>query len=302
MLIANPIYDVVFKYLFDDNAVAISFLSLILKKNIVKLDFRPTEIKSKIKNNETFFTIFRIDFSATIENSDGTKELVIIEIQKAKYHTDIMRFRRYLGAQYSDENNQYSLSEQASKEYAPSKALPIISIYFLGHRLTNTKAPVIKVARTYLDLSKDKNNIIEEKEEFIESLTHDSYIIQIPYLGSKRQTELLQVLSVFDQDNAQYNNHILNIDENQLPEKYSAIIRRLQKATAKKDLDEVMSSEDEILDELKFNERKIAEQSQRIAVQNSVISEKDSVIDSALKLLTSNGAMSENEARKKLGI
>jgi len=194
MLIANPIYDVVFKYLFEDKPIAIKFLSLILGKNIVELDFRPTELKSKVEHKERFLTIYHIDFSAKIRNDDGSEELVIIEIQKAKFHTDIMRFRKYLGAQYLDKNNEYTVNSE-------KKALPIISIYFLGHRLEQAKAPVIKVARTYHDISQKGNEVIDVKEEFIESLTHDSYIIQIPYLKKRRQTELLKVLSVFDQDN-----------------------------------------------------------------------------------------------------
>ena len=163
MLIANPIYDVVFKYLFDDNAVAISFLSLILKKDIVKLEFRPTELKLKKEHERHSITISRIDFSATIQENDGTQNLVVIEIQKAKFSTDIMRFRRYLGSQYMDENNQYELKEEAENLYQPTKkvALPIISIYFLGHKLDHTDAPVIKVARSYHDLSKKGNDIID---------------------------------------------------------------------------------------------------------------------------------------------
>ncbi len=41
--IANPIYDVVFKYLMKDEKVARLLLSAIIGKDIISLEFRPTE-------------------------------------------------------------------------------------------------------------------------------------------------------------------------------------------------------------------------------------------------------------------
>ncbi|CAK0743525.1 hypothetical protein CCP4SC76_1380005 [Gammaproteobacteria bacterium] len=41
MRIANPIYDVVFKYLMEDNALAKLLLSTILQTEITELVFRP---------------------------------------------------------------------------------------------------------------------------------------------------------------------------------------------------------------------------------------------------------------------
>ncbi|GAB4344839.1 MAG: hypothetical protein OHK0038_25060 [Flammeovirgaceae bacterium] len=43
MQIANPLCDVVFKYLMEDSKVAKLLLSAILGKEIVELDFRPQE-------------------------------------------------------------------------------------------------------------------------------------------------------------------------------------------------------------------------------------------------------------------
>ena len=44
MHIANPIYDVVFKYLLDDEKVARLLLSALLGKEVLELQFRPTEV------------------------------------------------------------------------------------------------------------------------------------------------------------------------------------------------------------------------------------------------------------------
>ena len=117
---------------------------------------------------------------------------MLIEIQKAKLGTDIMRFRRYLGEQYRDPNNLRPGTDR------PKRVLPLLTIYFLGHPLEHTKAPVIRVRRESLDMTTGKR--LEKPEPFIESLTHDSYVIQIPYLRRERQTEveeLLQILASF---------------------------------------------------------------------------------------------------------
>ncbi|MEM6319768.1 MAG: hypothetical protein AAF960_19000 [Bacteroidota bacterium] len=126
-----------------------------------------------------------MDFKAVIETENGETKTAIIEIQKAKLHTDIMRFRRYLGAQYQDRNNSAVVKRVATTKkdvwIEHRKAFPILSIYFLGHSLENiADVPVIKVARNYYDLATGEP--LQAKEDFIESLTHDSYVIQIPYL------------------------------------------------------------------------------------------------------------------------
>ena len=43
MIIANPIYDVVFKYLLEDAEIARDLLSTILGEEVVQLEFKPQE-------------------------------------------------------------------------------------------------------------------------------------------------------------------------------------------------------------------------------------------------------------------
>ena len=79
MLIANPIYDVVFKYLLEDNKIAKLFLGAIIGAQIDKLDFRPQEYSAvlekkkskKLKNLSPNLTVYRLDFSAKIRNTNG---------------------------------------------------------------------------------------------------------------------------------------------------------------------------------------------------------------------------------------
>ncbi|TAD98895.1 MAG: hypothetical protein EAZ97_10260, partial [Bacteroidetes bacterium] len=232
MLIANPIYDVVFKYLMDDNKVAKLLISSIIDMEVLDLDFQPQEFiadlspskslaemkkaerkKKKIIPPEVYLTIYRLDFKAKILTPEGEK-LVIIEIQKAKYISEIMRFRRYLGEQYANENNVYET--KTKKGLLVKKGMPIISIYFLGEKFENiANVPIVKVNNQAIDLFSGEELAL--KEDFIEALTHKCFIVCIPNLKKRRRTELEMLLSIFDQSNRSEHHHILNISENDFP-------------------------------------------------------------------------------------
>jgi hypothetical protein len=138
----------------------------------------------------------------------------------------IMRFREYLGSQYSHKENIYITDKHGKRV---KKACEIISIYFLGHELENIHGvPVIKSEKKYIDVSSGKE--IKQKEYFIDSLNHESYTIPIPELKEKRRNELEKILSVFNQSNRTEDHHILNIKEEDFPEEFRELIRRLQKA------------------------------------------------------------------------
>lgn len=279
--IANPIYDVVFKYLMKDDKVAKLLLSAIIGREVVALEFRPTEHHFPVGE---LLAVLRMDFSARIVDENGNQELIILELQKAKLATDIMRFRRYLGEQYSNKEN---IVREPSVEYPHRKALPILSIYFLGHTLDHVKAPVVRVNRIYSDAATGEQ--IHEKEEFIESLTHDSIIIQIPYLKGRRRTELEQLLSLFDQSGQTDDPHFLTIDENKLPERYRPLLRRLQTAVADPEVRQSMEAEDELIEEIKDYQRLITAKENIISEKEKAIAEKEKTI------LEKEGTISEKE-------
>jgi hypothetical protein len=279
MQIANPIYDAVFKYLMDDNRVARLLISKIIGQEILDLEFQPLENRVDIEHRT--FTVYRLDFSARIKTETGETKQVIIEIQKAKFPTDIMRFRKYIGQQYISDKNTAFVEEKKI-------ALPIISIYFLGHQLQNTDAPVIKVKRNYIDLSTGKE--IHEKEEFIESLTHDSYIIQIPHLKDRRRTELEMLLGVFDQSNISEDHHILNIREEDFDPHFRSLIRRLQRAVEEPKIRKTMDIEDEVLQELENKERAIYNRDQ-------LLKEKDKLIENNKKAIEEKDKTIEEKER-----
>ena len=189
-IIANPIYDSVFKFLMEDERAAKVLLSALLQQEVHDLKMRRNEYTNL---SQTRISLFRIDFSARIKDAAGREQLVLIELQKTWLMTETLRFRQYLGTQYLDMENISSSGSGAGY------GLPIISIYILGHKLGDLNEPVVYVRRRYLDY--DNRDIVQGvPDPFIESLTHDSIIVQIPYLQGRARNHLERLLSVFDQE------------------------------------------------------------------------------------------------------
>jgi len=110
MIIANPVYDTVFKYLLDDNKIAVKLLSLILDKNILSLEHRPTEQRNPFEDR--VITILHIDFSAVVKLEDGSTQHIIIELQKAREVADhSLQFKEAI--QRLSKANGISLEEAA---------------------------------------------------------------------------------------------------------------------------------------------------------------------------------------------
>ena len=102
MTIANPIYDTVFKYLMEDERIARTILSALLKQEILRIEVRPHEYTNGQKES---LSIFRIDFGATVLDSEGKEQLILIELQKTWLPTETLRFRQYLGVHYQNPKN-----------------------------------------------------------------------------------------------------------------------------------------------------------------------------------------------------
>uniref|UniRef100_UPI0005EB96BB hypothetical protein n=1 Tax=Desulfonatronovibrio magnus TaxID=698827 RepID=UPI0005EB96BB len=68
VVIANPIYDAVFKYLMDDLPVARVIISTIIGQEVEELEFKQRERSAQVASLGV--TIFRLDFSAVIKTAD----------------------------------------------------------------------------------------------------------------------------------------------------------------------------------------------------------------------------------------
>lgn len=85
MIIANPIYDVVFKYLLEDIEIARELLSTILGEEVLSLDVKPQETTTE--NTAASISILRFDFKAVLKTKTGELKKALIELQKAKLLT-----------------------------------------------------------------------------------------------------------------------------------------------------------------------------------------------------------------------
>ncbi|MDR3198027.1 MAG: hypothetical protein LBU34_09190, partial [Planctomycetaceae bacterium] len=109
IIIANPIYDVVFKRLMDDTENAKFFIETLLDQEVKNIEFRPQEypVPNKYIGPESVqgrlpgaMTFFRLDFLANIKTANGKYQKVLIEVQKGRKTLDIWRFRDYLAEHY----------------------------------------------------------------------------------------------------------------------------------------------------------------------------------------------------------
>jgi len=264
VIIANPIYDVVFKYLLEDADIARDLLSTILGEEVVHLEFKPQETSTESSEG---IKILRLDFKAIIKKKDGTLFKVLIELQKSKQVFDVMRFRRYLGDNYRKEDQM--IEKDGLAVFRP---LPIITLYFLGFLLNNVPSGVIKVKRDYVDVVTEE--ILGVKDDFVELLTHDSYMIQVGRLPKESRGKLDRVMQIFS---PMYQNkadkHLIDFQGDIYDPLVLRMVERLSRAIAGDEYRDKMDIEDEVD---RIFERELGK-------KDIVIAQKDKLIDETVK-------------------
>lgn len=290
--VANPIYDNVFKYIMEDERIAKTILSALLKREVLTVEQRRNEYSNIARNS---LSIFRIDFGATVREADGTERFILIELQKTWLETETLRFRQYLGAHYANPENIIKNSKQGH-------ALPMVTVYLLGHKVGDIEEPILFVRRKAYDY--DDNEVTTGlPNPFVDSLTHDSIIVQIPRLHGKLNNRLETVLNVFDQTRMDKNHQILNIDETQYTgnDDVLYLLRRLREAASDSKLRHDMNVEDEYFSaienrdtEILLRDKQLAEQKTQLDEQKTQLDEqktqlaaKDSQLAASIKLMLS---------------
>lgn len=239
--IANPIYDTVIKYLLQDQRAAKVLIGDLLQREVVSLKISNNEHVSKVKND---ISVLRIDFSAEVRTCDGEVENVNIEIQKALLPTEIRRFRRYLASQYSSDNNYIVLSENPLRE----KNLHMINIYLLGHEVEGLDEVVTYVYPQPFNQNSEQIEMKGDKKvAFINELSHDMIIVQIPKIRKVNlRTKLDELLSIFYQEDIKKTKHEIEVDETKLGDDHKYLVRLLASAYADEDMTKNMEMEDEL--------------------------------------------------------
>ena len=270
--VANPIYDSVFKYLMEDNRVAKTVLSALLKKEVVEVEMRKHEYTNGTRDK---ISMFRIDFGAKVRQEDGSLKLVLIELQKTWLETETLRFRQYLGTQYANPDN--ILKEDNPNGYG----IPMITVYLLGHRVGDIEEPVLYVRHKSYDYD-GKEVTKGMPDPFVESLVHDSIIVQIPLLHGRVNNRLVEVLSVFDQTNKDgKNRQVLKIDDSVYDgdTEMQHILHRLLAAASDSKLRQDMNVEDEYFSAIETRDTAIMKRDQRIAEQDAQLEEQSAQLE-----------------------
>ena len=111
----------------------------------------------------------------------------------------------------------------------------------------------------------------------VESLQHDSIIVQIPLLHGRVNNRLEKVLCLFDQTNVADNKKVIKVDDKQFEgdNDMEYIVRRLQSAAADPDMRYQMNAEDEFFKELEARDSLIMEKDGQLKEKDGQLKEKD---------------------------
>jgi hypothetical protein len=175
----------------------------------------------------------------------------------------------------------------------------MITVYLLGHKVGDIEEPVLYVRRRSYDYN---DNIVTKglPNPFVDSLTHDSIIVQIPRLRGQVNNRVEKVLSIFDQSQMDgANKQVLNIDESLYADDADMlhIVHRLLAAASDSKMRHEMNVEDEYYSVIEkrdttimLKDRKIAQQSATIQEQGVTIQEQGATIQEQGATIQEQGA------------
>jgi len=272
IIIPNPIYDVVFRYLMEDTESAMIVLSTLINEKITSLQLRThrqnrsiNPIHRRKPSTKDDLRLFHLEFDAIIHWTDGKVESVIIELQKSTQTGDIHRFKRFLIQNQHKAKENYMLPESNP---ANENSGRLIRIFILSFRIENEINDLMinsNVAKTGVF----KNKQLAVSNEFIDKLDKDFIVVQLPNLSQIAESEyehveykkqLFALLKLFDQNSkVKHNDHRLRLVRSFFPISIKPVINRLQWAIADfYEIDEHMFAEDEHLRHLISQDNLIA--------------------------------------------
>ena len=174
----------------------------------------------------------------------------------------------------------------------------MITVYLLGHRVGDIEEPVLYVKHK----SYDYDGVEVTKgipDPFVESLVHDSIIVQIPLLHGRVNNRLVEVLSVFDQTNKDgHNRQVLRIDDAVYKgdADMEHILHRLLTAASDSKLRQDMNVEDEYFSAIESRDTAIMKRDQRIAEQDAQLEEQSAQLEEQSAQLEEQSAQLEEQS------
>lgn len=167
-----------------------------------------------------------------------------------------------------------------TKESDNKYALPTVAVYLLGHRVGDINEPVVYAQHRIYDYE-GKEVVLAQPDPFVESLQHDSIIVQIPLLHGKVNNHLEKVLSVFDQTHAyEEDKRVLKVDESQYAgdDEMEYIVHRLQSAAADPEMRYQMNAEEYFIPPLQDRDTTIMEQAKLIEKKDADLLELQTAV------------------------
>ena len=185
-------------------------------------------------------------------------------------------------------------------------AVPMVAVYLLGHRVGDIDKAVVYVNHKALDYDgKEVENGMDDP--FINSLTHDSILVQIPLLHGKINNRLDKVLSVFDQSQRDKKNQqmlCLEGDKYKDDSDMMYIVHRLGLATMSANIRQEMNDEDDYYSAIEARDTQvmklnkiISEQANQVNEQATQINEQATQIKSMAQGMLENGMPLEMVAK-----
>jgi len=305
LIIPNPIYDVVFRYLMEDPDSARIVISTLINEKIKKIHLEPvthtlknanqTEVEIQDPKTKDDIKLFHLDFTATVELPDGSDELIMIELQKASEPDDIFRFKRYISKNFQQKQEKEITDPKTQAIETVNIPIRLIPIFILNFRIENeVNDLIIKTNRLKTGVFKNKN--LQKHNEFIDNLSYDIWVVQLPnlqniteedYKDDEYKLKLYLLLKLFDQKSKiRDNEHRLRIIRKFFPGFLDRVIKRIQAASVNNpNLEQQMFAEDEYLKTLIKRDNKISLLEELLDKKEKALEDKDKALEDKDKAL-----------------
>jgi len=303
IIIPNPIYDVVFRYLMEDPESAMIVLSTLINEKITSLHLEPQTHTQKNDSEATIsdpkskkdIHLFHLDFSATIELPDGGEELIMIELQKASEPDDIFRFKRYISKNFQKKYNKEIIHPVSHTVEKVTKPIRLIPVFILNFRIENEINDLL-IRTNRIKTGVFKNKQLQKTNEFIDNLSYDILVVQLPnfqniteseYAGDEYKRKLYALLKLFDQKSkVKDNEHRLRLIRKFFPGFLERVIKRLQAADINNPvMEKQMFAEDEYLKALIKRDNQITWLEEGIEKRDKTIEEKDKALNETRRII-----------------
>ncbi|MDI9338700.1 MAG: hypothetical protein QM539_09790 [Alphaproteobacteria bacterium] len=312
IIITNPIYNAVFKYLMDDLESAKIIISTLLNKKILSLKPLSNDLVNSDPPNQTSVTsntkktdsdsnmipLMRLDYSAEILHDNNTKELVTIELQKARFPSDELRFRQYIA-----ENLKRTKDVKANKidpdtgkpkkKKVPMRYLPIFILNFDIEKEIKDLVLITEHFTTGMFSGKK----LTDPSRFLDNLLYNIIVVQLPYINKidpktlksePHKLAIYHLFQLFNQNHQLENDkYSLFLEDTKQTQHFERLVKRLANIKANdRKIVQKMILEDTMLqdfldleNERVYHKKIINKQTIALEEKDKTIKEKDKTIE-----------------------